>query len=378
MQKKTFIWLAVALTAFLFFYGVIPVPILEGGSWFFYLLAAAIVGGSIFMAFKPTQQSDEDISQYKAASGLEKVAIFGGVIGFMATLFSVIIHSSTRKDEYIAKNAVFAVGTIKDGESVTTKRRGSSSTSYELQVYFTDKNGQMQQESLSVGGDVWDNVAKDMQVGVVYADGHPSLAKVLLNAADIRKYTTADKVGVPALSNLFNILEGTSTTDYRKNLNDKFWKFDNSGSGESLLYSNEILGDVVVINDNLHAVVNDRSGSWVFDDLLAEAKKTMTTVYDSLATNAEKGALFTNDKYEIKFERVLTRAKNDVTIGDGLKMPITQIKNVNAISFAKKGSLQFTYASLNSLKNTLRNNTNYDDAKPDDAKPAEATPPASK
>jgi hypothetical protein len=369
MNKRVIIWLAIAVAAFLFFYNVIPVPLLASGSWFFYLLGAAIVGGSIFMAFKPAVQNQEDINNYKTASGFEKLAIFGGVFGFIGTLFSVMIHSDTRKDNYILKNAVFAIGTIKDGESVTTKRRGSSSTSYEIQVFFNDKTGAVQQESLSVGSDVWDNVAKDMQVGVVYADGHPSLAKILIKPEDIKKYTTADKVGVPTLSNLFNILQGTSTTDYRKNLNEKFWKFDNKGSSESYIYSNEVLGDAVVLNDNIHALINDRSGSWSFDNLLAEAKKTMTTVYDSLSTNAEKGALFSNGKFEIKFERVLTQSRDEVTIGDGIKIPNMQLKPVNAVTFAKKGEMGLTYAAISSFKNTLRNSTDYENTE------KTATPP---
>lgn len=307
MPKKKIIYLCIAVATFIFFISVMPEYIVVSAEFFWAILAAVIVGIFIYLGLKPDEAemyTPENYEREKARSGIAiLITIFVGIV----TIFAVYFINASRIETYIKANSLVTDGTIYDGQSTTTKSRGSSSTTYQVDVRFL-AGGIPYSNSVSISSSNWDKVGKGMGVLVAYAKEHPNMCRILFNLEDVKKYTTNVKINPVAFNDLF-ALRKSKKFNLLEELNkiSLGWSAEQTDRGVDL-YSNCVLNCAINKTDNiLFLLETEKDGS--FTSLLNDARKNMKVVYDSMGSNTRVGALFQKDSLQIRFQNYSARSR---------------------------------------------------------------------
>lgn len=311
MGKKQLYFLGGAVFIFILFTQLIPIYILQQLGIPFLLIGAAGAAVCTYFALKPDKKKMYTPENYESGKSRRTLAVVCSVIAAVATLLTIIISEGPREAAYIKRNSVIAKGVVTNGKAETTTRRGSTSTSYTLDVAFK-VNGKTYNESVTVEGSDWNKAGTGMPVLVSYAKDHPDMCKILFNAEQARKYTNSDKIKPLRLDDFLNLYnkEGNSMLNELDQLS-MGWGMDESEGGTKFCYNSVFKTSIVNTGNKLY--LNETETSSSYTTLLGDARKNMQVVYDSLSTNAKKGAVFKNDSLQIRFQEYteLTTEENN-------------------------------------------------------------------
>ncbi len=299
MSKKQLYFLAGAIFIFIFINWLVPIYIIHDNGLLLGAVAAAAAAICTYKALKPDTKTMYTPENYESGKSRMTLAIVGCVIAAVATILTMIFTSGPREDAYIKKHSVVAEGLIVDGRSETTKRRGSTSTTYKLDVRFT-VNGKGYEESVNVEGSDWNNAGKGMPVLVSYAKDHPGMCKILFNADQVKKYTNSDRIKPLNLDVLTQVFDKESN-ELIAGLKKFSMGWSIQSEDETVYYYNSVFKTTLVKSELIYLIETGRSDN--FNSLLADARKNMEVVYDSLTSNPKEGVLFKKDSLQIRFQQ---------------------------------------------------------------------------
>lgn len=359
MNKKIGL-LAAAVLIFYFFYAIIPVTLIHSSHFFWGFVGSILTGACLFFIGYSKPEDRYDIDNYKANNGKMTAGIIVGMLVAIFGAFVLAMHYDNREENFIKANPVVVSGTVIDGKSETTKRRGSSNTTYELNVSYKDSNAVQYKIDYDVNSTEWGNAGKGMAVSVVYERNNPEISKVLLDPKVAMDFISKDVKIFPTVKDLQTFL---NTDDYnkQKKLLGKYWsvqKMEDGVEGE-YTFENTVSRDNIGIMSLGNIYVNELENDVSFNAILKEAKATMKVVYDSMATNSTKGILFENDSMQIRFQKYNNSIKSES--GGEYSLTYTTLKKVYCFGFAKKNKLMI-------LPGDLKSTENESDGLPDDLK----------
>ena len=301
MKKKQLYFIGAAVAIFVFFNWLIPVHIIYDNEFIWGIVAAVCVGLCLYFGLKPEESEMYTPENYEAGKAKSRVAGIVVAIAAIATIFCVYFLNIPREDQYIKKNSVVTKGTVMDGRAKTTKRRGTSSTTYTLDVQF-DVNGKVYKESISVDGSDWSDAGKGMPVLVAYAKDHPKMCKILFSGDLVEKYTSGTQIRKLKLDEFVAAFRNREQ-DLTPQL-DKVslgWGQQESEKGTRFYYHSVFKTAVVSNDDMMYMLETGQSNN--YSALLAEAQKTMKPEYDSMTTNPKLGAVYQKDSLRIRFQQ---------------------------------------------------------------------------
>lgn len=354
MKNKKIILLGVAVLIFVFFYYNIPVTLVHSSKFFWAFVGSVLTGVCIILAGINNDNNRYDVDNYKANGYKEKLFIVPGILIMVFGAFFLYFKFSSRTKAFLEANPYLVSGTVVDGQSETTTRRGSKSTTYELTVSFSDSNGTSHKEKLSVTGSEWDLAGKGMPVSVVYEKNNPDICKVILNVKEAMAYVDKRKRLYPTIKDLQTFIYIKDYKDQLKLLGD-YWGVSKSEDVEDgIQFTNTLSHDEMLVSKNLGNIyLNEREQDISFNAILTEAKKTMKVVFDSINTNSKKGIFLENDSMQIRFQiynNYKKKERSSTNIYD-LSYLGSTITKIYCFGFAKKdkGSYILLPGDLESL-----------------------------
>ncbi len=335
MQKNNILFLVGAALVFIFFVFFVPVHIVHGARVFYSFLILALVGVLMYFALKPSSNIIYTPENYNQLKSQKTVATVVAVVCGIVTLIIFLIYSNRREDDYLKKNATITTATIVDGEARTSTRKGSTTTTYSVDVEFT-ANKTTYKENLDINSTEWNKVGKGMDVAVVYAKDHPEICKILLDQNSINEYVKDGKfkqIDLATLGKIFSDKE--NVLSHLQNLSIG-WKKQLSSEGNTFYY-NSITQTVVYNNENF-MYLSQINSSNDFNRMYNEVSSKYKKVYDSLATNKKVGAKYENDSFQVRlqqYNKVSEKEKGDNPYG--IVMP--SIDKVYTVGIANKNSI---------------------------------------
>ncbi len=347
MKKKTIILLSAALLVYIFFYSVIPVPFVHGAQFFWAFVGGIGAGACIFFAGKMSEDEKYNIDNYAENKRKETMfivpAVLVGIIGSIVMAF----HFYTREDDFIKANPVMVDGVVLDGESRTSRR----SSTYELRVKFTDSSGNSHTQNIDVSSGEWNNAGKGMPVKVVYERENPDICELVLSTEDAKKYLGNSIRLYPGLKELQQIMNTESRKQQERLLGDG-WKLQpkRNEDGKTVIFYNAISADNLVLSFIGNIYLNETGGSNAYNDVMAEARKSMKVVYDSMSTNPKKGLLLENDSMQLRFQHY-----SKISRGEGDYNFMTTLKTIYCFGFARKDGFLMLPGDIENRKDDVEN-----------------------
>ncbi len=355
-MNKKMIWIVAAVAIFGFFYFLIPETIVHSSRFFWGFVGSGLTAACIFLAGYKKPDEMYNIDTYKKNNGKQSAAIILGVFVLIGGAIALYFKYCSRIEAFIEANPVISIGTVVDGKSTTTKRRGTSSTSYELNVNYKDSNGVQYKTDANVSSDEWDKAGKGMPITVVYQKDNPSVCKVLMNTKEAMKYVPKNKRLYPSIKDLQAFLRTDDYNEQKKLLGD-FWSANKMEDTEDgVEFSNSISKDNMGIMSLGNIYINEDENDVSFKAILQEAKATMKVVYDSMATNKVKGILLENDSMQIRFQEY-TRSVQKQSGGE-YNFSFPQLKRVFCFAFNKKNKFMILPGDLKGLEGEEEEKTN--------------------
>jgi hypothetical protein len=299
MKRRTLLLILAAIAVYLFFYFVIPVPMVHGAHFFWAFVGGISAGACLFLAgYLISKDGEYDIDAYQKSNKQSMLFIIPAVLLALVGSFVLSFRLDTREEEFLKKNSVVVDGEIINGVSTTKKNL----TTYELTVRYRDSVGKFFTENISASTEQWENAGIGKNIKVAYERDHPQICKLLMNAEDALEYMDASKRIFPTLSDLFKAAKTKDVSSQIKMLGEG-WVIDDSDDSEKdkKYFYNKITDDNLVFGD-VSIYINEKSQMQAYNSLLAEAKQNMKIVYDSSSTNKRKGIQFENDSISIRFQ----------------------------------------------------------------------------
>ncbi|MCX6318455.1 MAG: hypothetical protein NTW29_14280 [Bacteroidetes bacterium] len=335
MSKKQLYFLGGAVLLFLFITRFIPIYVLVKAEIFLTLVIAGGVGFCIYQVLKPDEKKMYTPENYEAGKSRMSLAIICAVLAAITTLIITIFNSGGREADYIKAHSVIAEGVVTSGKAKTTKRRGSSSTSYTLDVTFV-VDGKNYNTTVDVDGSEWSDAGIGMPVMVSYAKGHPGMCRILFNGEQVRKYSQAGNINHITLDQFINTLR-QKDEDKLKMLKKQApgWTLQGDDDGMSVCYHSVYKTSILGNEDRTFLMETGTAEN--FSTLLDEARKKMTVVYDSMSTNPIRGVVFKKDSLQIRFQQY-TKLESTTTGGE-FQIPIMKHLNVYVVGATKEDGL---------------------------------------
>ena len=192
MSLGRIIWLSLLFLVLFTFMKLIPIDVIDSSMLFFNFLCGVLVFVCLFMViadfesfYELLNMSDPEVKASEPASRkLAAVAILPGII----TVFALIFYQGDRKDDELQKNGVVVKGRVTGGQSSSTTRRGNTTTSYTLNVYYLDSLKHEYYLEDDVNSSDFNNVYEGAVIDVVYSKKYPSLAKAIVSVEELSKY----------------------------------------------------------------------------------------------------------------------------------------------------------------------------------------------
>ena len=346
MNKKIG-FLVAAIGIFCFFYFVIPVTFVHSAQMFWGFVGSILTGVCIFLIGYQKQEDLYDINNYKKNNGKQTAGIVLGILVAVAGAFILYMNFESREKKFIEANPVLVSGTVVDGKSTTTKRRGSSSTTYELNVTYKDSNAIEYKTDADVNSTEWEKSGRGMSVSVVYEKNNPEICKVILSSKDAMAYVKKGTKIFPTLKDLQAFLQ---TDDYneQKKLLGQYWRVDKMEDVEDAYQlTNEISKDNLAVVNFGNIYVNEDENDISYNEIMKEAKATMRVVYDSMATNTTRGLMLENDSMQIRFQNY---SNSEMTkMGGEFNFSIPTFKKIYCFGFGKKNKTMILPGDLKGL-----------------------------
>ena len=340
MKNKTLILLGAAVLIFAFFWYLIPVTLVHDANFFWGFVGSIASGVCIFFAGKGSEDEMYDIDNYKNNNRKQGFFIVAAMLVAIVGAFFLSFHFGDREEKFIEANPMLVQGTILDGTSKT----GGKSSSYELNIRYLDSNGTVYKKDIDVSSTEWSEVGKGMDVSVVYEKDNPGICKLLIHPQDAMKYVARNKRIYPGLKELLAFLNTNEYADQKKLLGDNWSVSKAADIEEGIQFENAISQDQLLISKNLGNIyLNERQQDISYNAILAEAKKTMKVVYDSMATNTTKGIFLENDSMQIRFQTYSSyqkKEKDNTSVYD-ISSLIPTMTKISCFGFAKKGKGNF-------------------------------------
>jgi Protein of unknown function (DUF3592) len=347
MNKKIG-FLVAAICVYGFFYFIIPVTLVHSAQFFWAFVGSILTGICIFFIGYKSEEERYDMDNYKANNSKMTVSIVLAVLVGLFGAFVLFFRFASREEKFIAANPVISIGTVVDGKSTTTKRRGSSNTTYELDVTYKDSNAVSYKTEANISSDEWNNAGKGMPVTVVYEKNNPSVCKVIMKAKDAMEFLGKDKRIFPSLKNLQAFLNTKDYNEQKKLLGD-YWSVNKIEDTENdIEFTNAISRDNLGVMSLGNIYVNEYENDFTYNAILKEARATMKVVYDSTATNTTKGILLQNDSMQIRFQTYSTTSEMKSAGEYNFSFPVR--KRIYCFAFNKKDKMMLLPGDLKGLE----------------------------
>lgn len=241
MSLGRIIWLSLLFLVLLTFMKLIPIDVIDGSMLFFNFLCGGLVFVCLFMLladfesfYELLNMNDPEVKANEPSTRkMAALAILPGII----TVFAMIFYQGDRKDDELAKNGVVVKGRVTGGQSKTTSRRGNSSTSYTLNVYYLDSLKNEYYLEDDVNSSDFNNVYEGAVIDVVYSKKYPRLAKAIVSVNELSKYKKIPQESI-SINHLLPILEDKIKADsmltYLNSISYEWYS-----TGESGTYAND-------------------------------------------------------------------------------------------------------------------------------------------
>jgi hypothetical protein len=348
MNKKIG-FLVAAICIYCFFYFVIPVTFVHSAQFFWAFVGSILTAVCIFLIGYTKAEERYDIDNYKANNSKMTVSILLAVLVGLGGAIVLFFRFGTREKEFIEANPVIAIGTVVDGKSTTTKRRGSSNTTYELDVKYKDSNAVEYKTEANISSEEWNNAGKGMLVTVVYEKNNPSVCKVIMKSKEAMAYLGKDKKIFPSIKNLQAFLNTKDYNEQKKLLGD-YWSVNKMEDTEDgIQFTNSISRDNLGVMSLGNIYINEEENDVAYNAILQEARATMKVVYDSMATNSTKGILLQNDSMQIRFQNY--SSSSQMESGGEFNFSMLVQKRVYCFGFNKKDKMMILPGDLKGLEN---------------------------
>jgi Protein of unknown function (DUF3592) len=348
MNKKIGFLIA-AICIYGFFYFVIPVTLVHSAQFFWAFVGSILTAVCIFFIGYKSEEERYDMDNYKANNSKMTISIVLAILVGLGGAIVLYFRFASREEKFIAANPVISIGTVVDGKSTTTTRRGSSSTSYELDVTYKDSNAVEYRTEADISSEEWNNAGKGMPVTVVYEKNNPTVCKVIMKSKDAMAYIGKDKKIFPSLKNLQAFLNTKDYNEQKKLLGD-YWSVNKmEDSEDDIEFTNGISRDNLAVMSIGNIYVNEFDNDFAYNAILQEAKATMKVVYDSMATNTTKGILLQNDSMQIRFQSYSTSSKMES--GGEFNFSMLVQKRIYCFGFNKKDKMMLLPGDLQGLEN---------------------------
>ncbi len=271
---------------------------INSAPFFWALVGAGAVGLCIFLAFYRKAEDDETTIEHEAKAKTNGVGAIFAVFAAVATLFSAFFIPNGREDAYLKANGAFTSATVLDGQSVTTKRRGNTSQSYELKLRYS-VNDHLHTEEVSVGGDDWDYTGKGDRILLLYDKDHPDYCKAIISKENYNKFVPDSLFKKIDYNKLMELYRHRENLEPKVNAFSNFWTRTMVKKGMPL-YENLLTKSNFLTKEGVLCYIQIDADK-EFYHILESTKKALKPIYDSLETNSGVGVAFENDSLQIRF-----------------------------------------------------------------------------
>ena len=219
------IWLALLIASIIFFAWAIPLTSYNQSPFYISLTGGIFVFVFTFLFISDVtsiyELTEKDPDNQKKSLNYAPWAIVPGI----AFLFIFLFNFEARKKSVFANEGALTKGTIINGHSETSKRRGNTSTSYEVIVEFEDDRGTRYEFNQSLNSKEYDRLYNGATIDVKYWKKSPKVAKAILSDDDIKESLNIENrpLAFTDLSHIINIsLRKDSLIKYLNSINYKW------------------------------------------------------------------------------------------------------------------------------------------------------------
>ncbi len=339
MSTSKKIWLGISIAIVVIFLWGIPLGMYESSSFFFSGAGAVLLFVSLFLFFGEFTSLDEIFEKHDKSvpqPAGRNIAPFMVLPAFIF-LFISFFYYSNKKSNALETNGVLAKGIVLNGESTQTTRRMRTTTSYELQIEFTDSAGTKYYFYPSVSSSEFNDVYQGAPVDVVYWREDPNVAKAIFNMDELSKYKKVPDNPI-TIANLTAILDGKvnqdsirnylNTINYEWTYGNEERTYENLKLKQAVRYSEESGTVAFVETNHMMGQIISQDGKPVFsfdNDLIEKGYKKQA----SSGENGEAVELFYTDNYVVQKTTKLEQSQ-----GNGFGMNAYTIYLVAKVSAA--------------------------------------------
>lgn len=115
--------------------------------------------------------------------------IFGFAVTLIVSYMFLAIYHQNEINNEINKNGIFTKASIINGQEIVTWRlRTGNSSSYNLTIAFTTKEGKNYKIATDVSDDVYLNVEPNQEVKIKYLPSDPTIVKIIIGNLNTNKF----------------------------------------------------------------------------------------------------------------------------------------------------------------------------------------------
>ena len=184
MNKKSLLWLAIAIALLLTLSFLVPVFMAAYAKGFYFIGGGLIVLFFIYLSFKKAEEPFFFMNKEKRMNA----AKLSNIKKFSLAMLSIVCigviggFTSMRIDSALKANGVITTATISGGvHTKTTSLKKATENTYDLDFTYTTATGEKLSASERVSSSEYSKVGVGSVIEVIYLPDHPKVMRLLLS-----------------------------------------------------------------------------------------------------------------------------------------------------------------------------------------------------